>query len=200
MSDSQIQRALSALVDARDFVKSRHVSGTYDVPCLEAHDNINKGIAALQVVLREAALTGAQPAPAAPSDEVMLNGLTRAETDATASVQGFAAPATPVAPSKKRWPFVETPGEFAARLTLALEYFGNVLAAVRYVLIETPATLDAAPAAQPADSAMEVLRDALPLLEQYRSMRGDIACGRSNTRDVIFRARALVAKETPHAR
>lgn len=45
-----------------------------------------------------------------------------------------------VAPSK-RWPFVESPGEFTERLAAAMREFPTLLAAVRYVLIETPPTL-----------------------------------------------------------
>ncbi len=46
----------------------------------------------------------------------------------------------------KRWPFVETPGEFAKRMAVAINMFGgDVLAACRHCLIENPATLSAAP-------------------------------------------------------
>lgn len=42
----------------------------------------------------------------------------------------------------KKWPFVETPGEFTDRLLVALKYFnGDMLAAVRNVLIENPPVL-----------------------------------------------------------
>lgn len=42
----------------------------------------------------------------------------------------------------KRWPFVETPGEFTQRLSDALDHF-ELLGAVRHVLIENPPTLAA---------------------------------------------------------
>jgi hypothetical protein len=45
----------------------------------------------------------------------------------------------------KRWPFVETPGEFTDRLRWAFHEFGALLPAVRYVLIETPPTLTSPP-------------------------------------------------------
>jgi hypothetical protein len=52
-------------------------------------------------------------------------------------------PAAPEAPIK-RWPFVESPGEFTERLRAALDHFeGDLLAAVRNVLIENPPTLAA---------------------------------------------------------
>jgi hypothetical protein len=44
-------------------------------------------------------------------------------------------------PNPKQWPFVETPGEFTERLAAAMREFPTLLAAVRYVLIETPPTL-----------------------------------------------------------
>ena len=40
----------------------------------------------------------------------------------------------------RRWPFVESPGEFTARLRSALDEFGDLLPAVRCVLIEDPPT------------------------------------------------------------
>jgi hypothetical protein len=50
-------------------------------------------------------------------------------------------PGVPVVQTPKRWPFVETPGEFTERLAAAMREFPKLLAAVRYVLIETPPTL-----------------------------------------------------------
>jgi hypothetical protein len=59
-----------------------------------------------------------------------------------------AEPGQPV----RRWPFVETPGYFAGRLAAAhAEFHGDMLAAVRCVLIESPPTLAAEPAPAPAD-------------------------------------------------
>lgn len=50
-----------------------------------------------------------------------------------------------VRPGEKRWPFVESPAEFTRRLCDARDHFGgDMLAAVRNVLIENPPTLEAA--------------------------------------------------------
>lgn len=47
---------------------------------------------------------------------------------------------------RKQWPFVETPGEFTERLRAAMDLFDrDLLAAVRYVLIETPPTIVGVP-------------------------------------------------------
>lgn len=43
--------------------------------------------------------------------------------------------------SAKRWPFVESPGEFTERLRLTMQITDNLLAAVRTVLIERPPTV-----------------------------------------------------------
>lgn len=56
----------------------------------------------------------------------------------------------------KRWPFVESPGEFADRLTKALgDFDGYVLGAVRNVLIENPPELCAQAPASEALKAVE---------------------------------------------
>jgi hypothetical protein len=56
----------------------------------------------------------------------------------------------PAPPAARRWPFVESPGYFAGRLAAAhAEFHGDMLAAVRNVLIEQPPTL-AEPAPAPA--------------------------------------------------
>lgn len=47
----------------------------------------------------------------------------------------------------KRWPFVESPGEFTERLAAAMQEF-PLLGAVRHVLIENPPTLSQQPAAR----------------------------------------------------
>lgn len=60
-----------------------------------------------------------------------------------------AAPAA--AAPVKRWPFVETPGEFTSRLHKAWAEFGSLLPAVRHVLIEDPPKL-AAPTPQPVQA------------------------------------------------
>jgi hypothetical protein len=57
----------------------------------------------------------------------------------------------------KRWPFVESPGEFTDRLAVAMRELPTLLAAVRYVLIETPPTLAAGVPRQ----AVQALRDEL---------------------------------------
>jgi hypothetical protein len=41
-----VGEAIAALEKAREFVKSRKAPG-YDIPCMQAHDNINMGITAL---------------------------------------------------------------------------------------------------------------------------------------------------------
>lgn len=48
---ADIQQAIAALEQAREFVKSQH-DPTHgpSCQCLDAHDNINKGIAALQAL------------------------------------------------------------------------------------------------------------------------------------------------------
>ena len=62
----------------------------------------------------------------------------------------------------KRWPFVETPGEFTDRLAAAMREYPTLLAAVRFVLIEQPPTLalEAAQrlATQSAEEAQSQLR------------------------------------------
>jgi ribA/ribD-fused uncharacterized protein len=66
-------------------------------------------------------------------------------------------PAPTQAEPVRRWPFVETPGEFAERLRATLHEFGELLPAVRYVLIEEPAALASA---HPA-------REAQPLTDEH---------------------------------
>lgn len=57
-----------------------------------------------------------------------------------------------------QWPFVESPGAFAARMTQALrEFDGDVLAACRNVLIENPPAL----AARAPQAAAEVMANGL---------------------------------------
>lgn len=46
-----------------------------------------------------------------------------------------------VSQQEKRWPFVESPGEFTERLRTAIRQFGDLLPAVRNVLIENPAQI-----------------------------------------------------------
>ena len=81
----------------------------------------------------------------------------------------------------KRWPFVESPGDFAKRLERAIWSFsGDTLAAVRNVLIENPPTF-ATPAetAQPATPEPELLQapqlpsDLIQRISEYGDARAD---------------------------
>lgn len=56
-----------------------------------------------------------------------------------ASVEQGESSAEPVA--EKRWPFVETPVQFADRLAEAMTWAPSLLSALRHVLIENPAAL-----------------------------------------------------------
>ena len=77
-----------------------------------------------------------------------------AECGATKGSRRGNAPCTwPPAKTAKRWPFLESPGEFTARLEAAIRSFGGLLPAVRNVLIEHPPTLVAAPAAPAVDAS-----------------------------------------------
>lgn len=56
----------------------------------------------------------------------------------------YRTPPAPVVPRPiQRWPFVESPGEFAQRLRDAMVFFGDALPAIRNVVIENPPTLSA---------------------------------------------------------
>ena len=80
-----------------------------------------------------------------------------------------AAQPEPAAVPVKRWPFVETPGDFAARLAAAVGEFGELLAAVRHVLIENPPTLAAHHTPQPAPAGVvEALRALLDMDVAYK--------------------------------
>jgi hypothetical protein len=69
-----------------------------------------------------------------------------------------------VSEAVKQWPFVESPGEFAARVTKAANWFGfgNMVGVVRHVLIENSPTIDPAYmlAAIKLDDLMDDARDA----------------------------------------
>lgn len=73
---------------------------------------------------------------------------------------------------QRRWPFAETPGEFTERLREAMQGSGDLLAAVRHVLIERPALvvphtpLAAAPAPQPDAAYAELRTNYLDLLQE----------------------------------
>lgn len=67
---------------------------------------------------------------------------------------GCAPPVVVDGPAAKRWPFVESPGEFTARLARAMQEF-PLLGAVRHVLIENPPALSQQPAAVDGRIAIE---------------------------------------------
>jgi hypothetical protein len=75
-----------------------------------------------------------------------IHSLATCGGDAESLLTQIAAIATPpverAAEPVRRWPFVESPGEFTLRLWRAYtEFDGDMLAAVRFVLIENPPTL-----------------------------------------------------------
>jgi len=80
------------------------------------------------------------------------------------------------APPKVRarpWPYVETPGEFAGRLQVALNDFnGDMVAAVRHVLIEKPPAVARTPSAD-----WRVLGDEDPHGRHYHCERAQLALG-----------------------
>lgn len=87
---------------------------------------------------------------------------------------------------QRRWPFAETPGEFTKRLREAMQGSGDLLAAVRHVLIERPALvvphtpLAAAPAPQPdtANAALPVECDSPELCAVSRACAGQFGTKR----------------------
>ncbi len=89
-----------------------------------------------------------------PKDAVLLRysldynetrpGFIEVERELAARVMNTLRASPAACEGQKRWPFVESPGEFADRLTTALRLFdGYVLGAVRNVLIENPPQLAA---------------------------------------------------------
>ena len=83
--------------------------------------------------------------------------------------------AAPVAQEPvRRWPFVESPGAFTERLRMAHAEFGDLLAAVRCVLIENPPTLaPVAAQAQPQQSEnQEALADTQRAIIEAAERRG----------------------------
>ncbi|WIA62267.1 hypothetical protein [Stenotrophomonas sp. BIO128-Bstrain] len=74
------------------------------------------------------------------------------------------------------WPFVESPGEFTARLREAIDSFhhSNLLGAVRHVLIEKPPTLAATGKQQVGEVKGDALAHALEVLRVVtgRAMQG----------------------------
>lgn len=97
----------------------------------------------------------------------------------------------------KRWPFVESPGEFADRLTHALSMFGGyVLGAVRNVLIENPPQICAdylsrVPPAPAGDELTvadyeEVLADHRRLVRELDvALNGDGAAKQASLVDIV---------------
>jgi hypothetical protein len=160
--------------------------------------------------LQESPLRAAEAAPQAPAapaeateaagkahdwrDNASYGGETCAECGATKGSRRGNAPCTwPPAKTAKRWPFLESPGEFTARLEAAIRSFGSLLPAVRNVLIERPPTLAAAPAAPAVDESFEDLisdwahGDALDA-EHYRTLS-------QAARDVLAERRRQVNAE-----
>ena len=76
--------------------------------------------------------------------------------------------------TKSHWPFVESPGDFAERLRLALAHFnGDCLAAVRNVLIETPPTIAELESLR---KERDILRDTLTRIAAIDPAWGDACC------------------------
>jgi hypothetical protein len=76
-----------------------------------------------------------------------------------------------IEPKVRVWPFVESPGELAARLHRALDDFdGDMIAAVRCVFIEEPAALLAQSTPPPDDAGYYRwrLQEIIPLFEEAR--------------------------------
>lgn len=95
-----------------------------------------------------------------------------AECGATKGSRRGNAPCTwPPAKTAKRWPFLESPGEFTARLEAAIRSFGGLLPAVRNVLIEHPPTLVAAPAAPAVDAWLQP--DDMAALQRFHETAED---------------------------
>lgn len=113
------------------------------------------------------------------------------------------------APAARQWPFAETPGEFANRMTKALrEFDGDVLAACRNVLIEHPPTIAVqAPAAR--DEALYVSRkehvrilDKLSEAEsRYMKAEAALAAAQApaaqDAREALFNIAPSVGSSTP---
>lgn len=96
--------------------------------------------------LDEKALKAAYDEAERHAEVITLEGLECAIRAYLANSTSSAAPAEAV----KRWPFVETPVQFADRLAEAMTWAPSLLSALRHVLIENPAAIapstpDAAP-------------------------------------------------------
>ncbi|WP_368640619.1 hypothetical protein ABRZ04_05400 [Castellaniella ginsengisoli] len=98
-------------------------------------------------------------APAASAGPLLFGGgrINHERTAMAMRIAGMTIHDAPVAQEPvKRWPFVETPGEFTSRLKAALGEFHDLLPAVRFVLIENPPTF--------AVSAPHVAAQAQPIM------------------------------------
>jgi hypothetical protein len=83
-------------------------------------------------------------------NDVLADGTANERVVAQTALRMLSTP--PLPQGEKRWPFVESPGQFTERLREAYVVFGDLLAAVRCVLIENPPTLvPPPPAAQPVE-------------------------------------------------
>lgn len=166
---------LPYLSDRADGVKGRYAiarhnpAGYREVWNLRRHcwsafsDEVLTMDEALAILQKLTMPTAAPAAPAVPADaagkahdwreNASYGGEICAECGAAkGSLRGNAPCAWPPAKTAKRWPFLESPGEFTARFEAAITSFDSLLPAVHNVLIERPPTLVAAPAAPGAYS------------------------------------------------
>lgn len=106
-------------------------------------DDMDAGAWRATLKIVDAALT---PQPASSAPVWTAEQIAHVEAEASellAKAKQLPAAVESDAKPVKRWPFVESPGEFADRLTMALNDFnGYVLGAVRNVLIENPPQLE----------------------------------------------------------
>lgn len=131
---------------------------------------------ALKAAIRRAT---ADEVDSSPNGDIIVKGCVAAdyvdpEDAAEAFVDDIAdkviaalAPSPSAGVPAKRWPFVESPGDFTIRLRRAHNETGDLLAAVRNVLIENPPTLATPPATpvQPTAS-VEAVREDASLIER----------------------------------
>jgi len=99
-------------------------------------------------------LSDSQP-PAASLAQAVKAGLAKRFPDDPPMEIAAIQPPAASQPSEKVWPFAESPGDFTKRLLNAYNDFdGNLLSAVRYVLIENPARLAVQPPAASQPTAL----------------------------------------------